>query len=186
MDIQADLKHGFLENRDLKHHYQGPVRMAPSADTTAQMFYIGIDDGRFLSLGAWSGQDGWLTEEVLASRRMIWVNSQVPIPDAQIIWAGGTTPLLGQAVDSSRRMIWVNSLIPVSSDGSWSNGLLAGQFAAMVEPSRRMIWVCGLSDWYGGITWADSVVEPSRRMIWVSAMNPTTDGIAATSWVEVP
>ncbi|NTW02769.1 MAG: S8 family peptidase [Oscillochloris sp.] len=186
MDIQVDLKHGFLEARDLRFHYQGPVQMATSADPTAKLYYIGLLDGHFLSLGAWTGQDGWLTQEVLGSRRMVWVNSQTPLPDTQIIWAGGMTPLLGQSVDSSRRMVWVNSQITWDGQASWSHGLLDAQSATIVEPSRRMVWVNAWNEWFGGLTWADAAVEPSRRMVWVSAMDPDTDEITATSWVETP
>jgi serine protease AprX len=186
MNIQADLRHGFLENSDLTYHYQGPVQMVPSSDATAKLFYIGLADGRLLGLGAWSGADSWLTQDVLASRRMVWVNSQTPLPDAQIIWAGGTTPLLGQSVEPSRRMVWVNSLATWEGDAAWSNGRLSGQAAATVEPSRRMVWVSGRIDWYGGLAWADAAVEPSRRMVWVSALDQATGGIAATSWVDVP
>lgn len=186
MNIQSDLRHGFLETSDLAYHYQGLVKMAPSTDNTAQMFYIGFADGRFLSLGAWSGQDGWLTQDVLASRRMAWVNGIVPMPDAQIIWAGGTTPLLGQSVEPSRRMAWVNNLTMWDGTASWSNGLLDGQVATVVEPSRRMAWVSGLVSWNGGLTWTSAVVETSRRMAWVSTMDPATAGIAATTWINLP
>ncbi|MEI7644180.1 MAG: S8 family peptidase [Chloroflexales bacterium] len=186
MDIKADLKHGFLTDSDLAYHYQGLVKMAPSTDATSQMFYISFADGRFLGLGAWSGQDGWLTQDVLASRKMAWAHSQTPMPDAQIIWAGGTAPLLGQSVEPSRKMAWANSLTLWNGEGSWLNGQLSGQAAAQVEPGRRVVWMSGLGSWYGGLTWADAMVEPSRKMAWASQINPMVDGITATSWVDMP
>ncbi|NNJ10308.1 S8 family peptidase [Chloroflexales bacterium ZM16-3] len=186
MDIKADLKHGFLTDRDLTYHYQGLVKMAQSTDATAQLYYIGFADGRFLSLGAWSAPDGWLTQDVLASRKMAWASGLIPMPDAQIIWAGGTITLLSQSVESSRKMAWASSMLLWDGEGTWLDGLLSGQAAAKVDPSLRVVWMSGLSDWYGGITWADALVDSSRKMAWASAIDPTTDSIMTTSWVNVP
>ncbi len=186
MNIKADLRHGFLNDSDFAYHYQGLVKMVPSTDNTAQMFYIGFTDGRFLSLGAWTSQDGWLTQDVVASRKMAWANSVTPMPDAQIVWAGGTTPLLGQSVEPSRKMAWANSLLLWDGEGSWLKGQLTGQATALVEPGRRVVWMSGLSNWDGGLTWADATIESSRKMAWANSVDPTTAGVAATTWINVP
>lgn len=186
MDIRADLRHGFLQAGDLRFHYQGPVQMAQSDNGAAQLYYLDLAGGGLLGLGAWGGQNGWLTEEVLASRRMVWVNSLAPLPDSQIIWAGGQTPLTGQAVDPSGRMVWVNARLLGDGSASWSNGQLDIAASQAVDPSGRMVWVSGLSDWQGGIAWADMAVDPSGRMVWVSAIDVVAEGVATTSWVETP
>lgn len=184
MDLHKDLKAGFESERDLAKHYQGPVRSAPSADGAASLYYVSLLDGRALGLGAWSNTDGWLTGEVLSSRRMIWVNGTTPLPETGLVWSGGLQ-LPSNEVDPSRRMIWVNIRLESAGEATWIGGALPVEFGT-VDSSRRMIWVNGYMDWAGGIIWQDAAVDSSRRMIWVNALDPAIRTLSATSWVHEP
>ncbi|MBX0328131.1 S8 family peptidase [Oscillochloris sp. ZM17-4] len=186
MNIKADLKHGFLSDRDLTFHYQGPVHMAQSDDGTAQLYYIGFADGRSLGLGAWSGQDGWLNEEILASRKLVWVIGGAPLGDSDLAWVGGTPLSTDATVDASRKLVWVISRMIWDGEATWLDGELSGQAVTSIEPSRRLVWVIGRTEWDGGTTWADAVIEPSRRLVWVITMDPNAATITTTSWVQTP
>lgn len=184
MNLRADLRAGFETARDLAKHYQGPVRSAPSADGAATLYYVGLLDGRALGLGAWAPADGWLTGDVLTSRRLIWVTGGAPLPAASVVWSGGQL-IPGDEVEPSRRLIWVTSRMEWGGEASWSGGALPAEFGT-VDPSRRLIWVTGQLDWAGGISWQEAAVDPSRRLIWVTTKDPSVSTLSATNWVYVP
>lgn len=184
MNLRADLKAGFTTDKDLAKHYQGPVLSAPSGDGAATLYYVGLLDGRALGLGAWSSADGWLTGEVLSSRRLIWVTGGTPLPEAALVWSGGLA-LPGDEVEPSRRLIWVTNRMEWVGEAAWSGGALPAEFGT-VDPSRRLIWVTGQLDWGGGLSWQDAAVDPSRRLIWVTAKDPVAITLTATNWVQEP
>jgi subtilisin family serine protease len=184
MNLRADLRAGFGTQEELAKHYQGPVRSAPSADGSATLYYVGLQGGGALGLGAWSGAQGWLDSQVLGSRRTIWVVGGAPLADGAIKWAGGL-PLPGDTVEPSRRMIWVVNRMAWDGAATWASGMLPAEFGA-AEPDRRMIWVVGRLVWSGGLSWQDAAIDPDRRMIWVVAINPATETLTTTSWVSQP
>jgi hypothetical protein len=184
MDLHKDLKAGFETDRDLARHYQGPVRTMPSADGTANLYYISLLDGRALGLGAWSTADGWLTGEAVTSGRMAWVNGNIPLAAASLVWSGGQK-LPGSETETSGRMAWVNSRLEWGGEISWSGGALPVELGT-VDPSGRMAWVNSWLQWDGGLNWNDAVANSSGRMAWVNTMNPANVTLSATRWVQNP
>ncbi len=185
MDLRADLLHGYETERDLAFHYQGPVKSAPSEDGAAQLYYLSFADGRLLGLGAWSGETGWLTTDVLASKRLVWVTGGAPVEQTNVVWVGGTLPD-PTAVEASKRLVWVTSY-PIWTDAAaWTETGLLWQGAASVETSKRLVWVTNSDIWAGGLLWTDAAVEASKRLVWVTSQDMAAAAVRSTSWVEEP
>ena len=184
MDLRADLLHGFLDQRDLAFHYQGPVRSVTSDDGEAELYYLSFANGQLLGLGAWSGEAGWLDAGVIGSRRLVWVIGGAPLDSAGLAWAGGLPA--DALIDSSKRLVWVIDRQIWEGSAGWTGASMPWLGPESVEPSRRLVWVTGRAEWEGGLAWPDAGVEPSRRLVWVTGNGVSDTTVHSTSWVEAP
>ncbi len=200
MNLAADWSHGYATIDDLAFHYQGPVRSALDVEGNATLYYIDLLDGNVLALGAWSSVEGWLTTDVLASRRLIWITAELSDADGNVIvpsrrliwitaWQAGTDGV-AQAefgdtvynVDPSRRLIWITGMTPTPvSVLSWAGDTL---LAGPIDPTRRLIWITSTNAWAGADPWSGGAlpaefgqVEPTRRLIWITGRMGWEGGI---------